>query len=41
MIELGAKVVAVKICEANVDVEIVETTPFEPVKAKPCDSDER
>ena len=39
MIELGANVVAEKICEASVDVEIVPTNPLLPVNAKPCVSD--
>ncbi len=40
-IEFGENVVAVNICEASVDVEIVDTSPLVPVNAKPCDSDER
>ena len=35
MMEFGAKVVAVKTCDAKDDVEIVETIPLVPVKAKP------
>jgi hypothetical protein len=35
MIELIGNVVALNTCEARVDVEIVLTCPFVPVKAKP------
>jgi hypothetical protein len=40
MMEFAANVFAAKICEASVEVEIVETNPVEPVYAKPCESDD-
>ena len=40
MIEYGEKVVAENICDASVEVETVPTSPPDPVKAKPCVSDE-
>ena len=35
-IEFGEKVVAVKICEASVDVDVTPNSPFEPMYPNPC-----
>jgi hypothetical protein len=39
MIELGANVVAENICDASVDVDTVDTRPFDPMNEYPCVSD--
>jgi len=41
MMELAGNVLARKTCVARVEVEIVDTSPEEPVYAKPCVSDGR
>ncbi len=41
IIEFGENVVAENICDANVDVDTVDTRPFDPMNEYPCPSDDK
>jgi hypothetical protein len=41
MIEFGENVVAENICDASVDVDTVDSRPFDPMNEYPCPSDDK